>query len=99
MSSINGHRIMQKLHSFTQNNGDLNELTWSTLIITPNFYKLFIYLYPNYVFTNGDIQIFIALTQFIPRVLEQCYMLYFIIYILYFIFYILYFIFYITNLS
>jgi len=77
MSSINGHRIMQKLHSFTKNNGGLNELTWSPLIITPNFYKLFISLYPNYVFTKGEIQIFIALTQFMTRVLEQCYILYY----------------------
>jgi hypothetical protein len=77
MSSINGHRIMQKLHSFTKNNGGLNELTWSPLIITPNFYKLFISLYPNYVFTKGEIQILIALTQFMPRVLEQCYILHY----------------------
>jgi hypothetical protein len=27
LSSINGHRIMQKLHSFTKKNGGLNELT------------------------------------------------------------------------
>jgi hypothetical protein len=27
ISSINGHRIMQKLHSFTRKNGGLNELT------------------------------------------------------------------------
>ncbi len=73
MSSINGHRIMQKLHSFTKKNGGLNELTWSPLIVTPNFYKLFLSLYPNHVFTKGEIQILVALTQFMPRVLEQCY--------------------------
>ena len=64
---------MQKVHFFTDKNGGLNEITWSPLIITPNFYKLFISMNPDYVISKGEIQILVALTQFMPRVLEQSY--------------------------
>lgn len=77
LSSFKGHRIMQKIHSFTNKNGGINELTWCPLILTPNFYKLFISLNPNLVLNKGEIQILVALTQFMPRVLEQCYISHF----------------------
>ena len=64
---------MQKLHLFTAKNGGLNEITWTPLIITPNLYKLFISMNPNHVLTKREIQILVALTQFMPRVLEQSY--------------------------
>jgi hypothetical protein len=64
---------MQRLHLFTAKNGGLNEITWSPLIITPNFYKLFISMNPDHVLTKREIQILVALTQFMPRVLEQSY--------------------------
>jgi hypothetical protein len=43
-------------------------------VITPNFYKLFLSLNPNYICSKGELQILIALTQFMPRVLEQIYL-------------------------
>lgn len=54
--------LWKKLHSKNKNNGGLIELTWSPLIITPNFYKLIISLYTNYVFTKGEILILMAIT-------------------------------------
>lgn len=77
MSSFNEHRVKQKLQNFTIKNGGLKELSWSPLIITPNFYNLFISHNPNYVLSKGELQILIALTQFMPRVLEQCYISHF----------------------
>lgn len=64
---------MQRLHLFTSKNGGLNEITWAPLIITPNFYKLFISMNPDRVLTKQEIQILVAITQFMPRVLEQSY--------------------------
>ena len=64
---------MQKLHLFTAKNGGLNEITWTPLISTPNIYNRFISMNPNQVLTKRQIQILVALTQFMPRVLEQSY--------------------------
>ena len=64
---------MQKLHLCTAKKGGLNEITWTPLIITPNIYKLLISMNPNQVLTKRQIQIVVALTQFMPRVLEQSY--------------------------
>jgi hypothetical protein len=74
MNSFNNHRVQENLHKFTQNNGGINSLTWGPLVITPNFYKLFLSLNPNYICSKGELQILIALTQFMPRVLEQVYL-------------------------
>lgn len=73
LNSFYGHRVMQKLHLFTAKNGGLNEITWSPLIITPNFYRLFISMNPDHVLTKQELQILVAITQFMPRVLEQSY--------------------------
>lgn len=71
LNSFNGHRTMQKIHLFTKLNGGLQSLTWSPLVITPNFYKLFTSIYPNHVLTKGELDVLSALTQFMPRILEQ----------------------------
>lgn len=74
INSFRGHRQMQKLHKFTNENGGLNNIVWSPLVICPNFYNLFISKYPNHVFTDMELQVLTAATQFMPRVLEQCYL-------------------------
>jgi hypothetical protein len=48
LNQFKGHRTMQKLQKFVDANGGLKNLSWSPLIITPNYYDLFISLYPNY---------------------------------------------------
>lgn len=74
MSSFKGHRIMQKLHKFTKENGGVTELSWAPLVITPNYYDLFISLYPNYELKKEEIQILVFMSQFMPRVLEQSFL-------------------------
>ena len=54
-------------------NGGLKELSWSPLFTTPNFYKLFNSIYPNYVLNENELNLLTAITQYMPRVLEQCY--------------------------
>ena len=77
VNSFRGHRTMQKLHKFTIENGGLNSITWGPLVITPNFLNLFISTYPFYNLNKLETQILAALTQFIPRILEQSYMSYY----------------------
>jgi hypothetical protein len=73
ISSFNNHRLQESLHKFAQDNGGMSSFTWGPLVITPNFYKLFLSHNPSYILSKGEIQILTALTQFMPRVLEQAY--------------------------
>ena len=77
INSFNEHRAMLRLHEFAKLNGGINSFTWGPLIITPNYYRLFLSLNPDYTLTKGEIQILVALTQFMPRVLEQAYLLHY----------------------
>ena len=73
LNSFRDHRTMQRLHKYTKENGGLLNIVWSPLVITPNFYKLFNSVYPNYTLTEKELNVITALTQYMPRVLEQCY--------------------------
>ena len=66
INSFRGHRIKQNLHKFTKDNGGLNSITWSPIIITPNFYKLFNSIYPNYVLNENELNLLTAITQYMP---------------------------------
>jgi hypothetical protein len=58
-------------------NGGVTELSWAPLIITPNYYDLFISLcakHPNYELKKEEIQILVFMSQFMPRVLEQSFL-------------------------
>nr|YP_010555477.1 GIY-YIG endonuclease [Ramaria rubella]UYR22225.1 GIY-YIG endonuclease [Ramaria rubella] len=60
LNSFNEHRTMHKLHRFAILNGGINSFSWGPLVITPNFYRLFLSLNPNYVLTKGEFQILVA---------------------------------------
>ena len=53
MSSFNNHRDQENLHKFAQNNGGIKSFIWGPLVITPNFYKLFLALNPTYIISKG----------------------------------------------
>lgn len=50
---------------------ELNDLQWVPIYYTINYYKLFLYKYPYYVITQGEYDILLAITQILPRILEQ----------------------------
>lgn len=53
------------------------EYEWSPIYKTKNYYKKFIYIHPYYVLSRGEMVILFAITQLIPRILEQLLLLYF----------------------
>jgi hypothetical protein len=63
-----------KLYSY---NYKYEEYKWSPLYKTMNYYKKFISLYPYYVLSRGEMDILFAITQLIPRILEQSLLLHF----------------------
>lgn len=44
---------------------------WSPIYLSLNYYKLFVYKHPYYVLSKGEIDILIAITQLLSRILEQ----------------------------
>ena len=63
-----------KLYSY---NYKYEEYKWSPLYKTMNYYRKFIYLHPCYVLSKGEMDILFAITQLIPRILEQSLLLHF----------------------
>ena len=57
-----------KLYSYKYK---FEEYKWSPIYKTMNYYKKFIYQYPNYLLSKGELDILFAVTQLIPRILEQ----------------------------
>lgn len=53
------------------------EYKWSPIYKTKNYYKKFIYVHPYYVLSKGEMDILFAITQLIPRILEQSLLLHF----------------------
>lgn len=77
INSFRGHRTMHNLHIYTKENGGLSNITWSPIIITPNFFKLFYNLYPIVTLDKNELNVLRAFTKFMPRVLEQSYISYY----------------------
>jgi hypothetical protein len=57
-----------KLYSYKYK---FEEYKWSPVYKTMNYYKKFIYQHPNYLLSRGELDILFAVTQLIPRILEQ----------------------------
>jgi hypothetical protein len=57
-----------KLYSYKYK---FEEYKWSLIYKTMNYYRKFVYTHPNYVLSSGEMDILFAITQLIPRILEQ----------------------------
>ena len=50
---------------------NFSEYNWSPVYLTLNYYKLFVYKHPHYILSKGEVDILMAITQLLPRILEQ----------------------------
>lgn len=51
--------------------GGLKHFSFGTIYLCPNFYNLFINAHPLYTLSTGEYNLLMALTQLMPRILEQ----------------------------
>lgn len=65
---------VSKLYSYKYK---FEDYKWGPIYKTINYYKKFVYIHPDYVLSSGEIDILYAITQLIPRVLEQSLLLHF----------------------
>lgn len=65
---FNNRRKPTTLHLYKFN---FSEYNWSPIYLTINYYKLFVYKYPHYNLSRGEVDILMAITQLLPRILEQ----------------------------
>lgn len=67
-NSFGKNRNNVKLHSYKYK---YEEYKWSPIYKSMNYYRKFIYVHPYYVLSKGEMDILFAITQLIPRILEQ----------------------------
>jgi len=69
--NLQGHGNPLKFHTWVINNGGMSHLSWGQIYSTPNYYIDFLATNPSYSLSLGETEILMALSQLIPRILEQ----------------------------
>lgn len=59
------------LHNIGKTLGGLSAFSWGTIYTVPNSLSSFYQAYPGYTLSQGEYDILMAVTQLVPRILEQ----------------------------